>query len=1079
MLLKRLLSLLLAISLYVSTAYSQTSLQTSFEAAESFSPGNIHNQQGWTLSSGTASITTTGAKTGSQALLLSATGTSLQLNYVSYAGNVPGITGEVYADMWINPVSFATKGIAINGYDLFGGSAKRIFVIEFGTDNKIKAYNGSSSVNVADWIAGQWVRISIKADFATEKYKVAINGLVFATDLNFRETYTPTSSGTRVAGIKEFHSLRFNHTNDTQVASSEATVDDIYIGTTAIPDVSFGSSSSSRTITVTQPAFGSISLDPAGPVFTLGETITATLTLPQGYANNGWTGDLSGTGLVKNFTINANMTISAEVAIDPLNPPPGFLVTVNQPANGTIVLSPASATGTYYEGTKVTATVTPASCYQFDGWSGDLSGTQLTKQFTVSAAVNIGASISLNTTPALKRIVSTVAEFKTALAAMNPGDTIEVNDGNYNLSSLSITRSGCALRPIIIMAKNNGQAILDGATALIFKNVKYTTLKGFKIRSSNIGTGIKLENCSYFRITENDFAITETSSCTWVYIGDTYASPEPLRSGYNRIDHNIFNGKTQAGNFIRMDGNINQQSRYDTIDHNWFKNNGPRAANEKESIRVGVSTLSKSSGFTTIEYNLFEDCDGDPEIVSIKSCDNTIRYNTFVRCIGTLCLRQGFRSTVEGNYFFGDNKTAEFNGGTIGCGGIRVYGKDHTIINNYFHGLTGSKWDAAITLTNGDVTNASSSLADHYLPENILIAFNTLVYNKSNIEIGFNNNGSYPLSPVNCVIADNIVADTLNPLIKSYSVASLNGVSFSGNIMYPTGSATLGITAIAAEIRIEDPKLFRPGCMAPADCSETNAAKVYRIQSTSPAVDAATGSYSSILLDYEKQARSGVKDIGADEYVPGSTIMITHGAFDSTHVGPSAIPFSYSYTPLTVLPVHLISFTVNPAGNSMRLKWTTAEELNVKEIIIEWSNGSSNYTAIATLPPSGQEAGANYQFDHTSPVAGRNYYRLKTVDNDGHVEYSPVRFGDINSAGSFSIYPNPVKGQLNVYIHQTLSASVQLRLINTNGSVVMQQAGLKNGKNSFNLQRFPPGVYLVECLENGKRIHSSTIVVIQ
>src|ERR1700749_5246530 len=119
--------------------------------------------------------------------------------------------------MWVNPVSFVTKGIAINGYDLFGGSSKRIFVIEFGTDNTVKAYNSSSTVNVGTWVSNQWIRISLKVDFATEKYKVAINGLLFGTDMSFRETYAPTASGTRVAGVKEFHSLRFNHTNDTQV----------------------------------------------------------------------------------------------------------------------------------------------------------------------------------------------------------------------------------------------------------------------------------------------------------------------------------------------------------------------------------------------------------------------------------------------------------------------------------------------------------------------------------------------------------------------------------------------------------------------------------------------------------------------------------------------------------------------------------------------------------------------------------------------------------------------------------------------------------------------------------------------
>ncbi|RYG56798.1 MAG: hypothetical protein EON56_03535 [Alphaproteobacteria bacterium] len=85
--------------------------------------------------------------------------------------------------------------------------------------------------------------------------------------------------------------------------------------------------------------------------------------------------------------------------------------------------------------------------------------------------------------------------------------------------------------------------------------------------------------------------------------------------------------------------------------HNYFYNNGPRLENEKEAIRIGNSQLSQSSGNTTVEFNLFEECDGDPEIVSVKSCDNIIRHNTFNRNYGSLTLRQGNRNIAEGNYF--------------------------------------------------------------------------------------------------------------------------------------------------------------------------------------------------------------------------------------------------------------------------------------------------------------------------------------------------------------------------------------------------------------------------------------------
>lgn len=1064
---------------YFHAAFSQTAIQTSFETSEtpSYAAGNLHNQNGWTLTTaaGTSAIVqTTKVKTGAQAVTMTTTASVLTLNRIPYSGTVPGITGDVYTDIWVNAASIGTSNMVINGYDLYGGSSKRIFMVDFTTAGVIRVYNGSSTVNVGTWVADQWIRVSVKVDFAAEKYYIALNAVVNATAFSFREAYTPTASGTRAANIKEFHSLRFTNNTETSVSTSNVTVDDIYIGTTAISDVPFGGSSTERTITVTQPAFGSIVLNPAAGPYNLGQSVTATLTIPTGYINNGWTGDLSGTALVQNFTVSGNMAFSANVAVDPTNPPPKYKITVNNPANGIISLSPLTVDSLYYKESPVTATITFDACYSFNGWTGSLSGTATSNSFTVQNHMTIGADIVLNVVPATKRIVSNVTQFKTALAAMNPGDSIEVNDGSYNFSSYTITRSGCESRPIIIYAKNPGAVVLNGSTSLVLKDLKYITLTGFLFQSVGVSTGIKLENSSKVRITKNTFNYTETSSCTWIYIGDTYASPIPLRSGYNRIDNNTFEGKTQTGNYIKMDGNIDQQTKYDTIDHNWFKNNTPRAANEKECIRVGVSTLSMSSGFTLIEYNLFQDCDGDPEVVSIKSCDNTVRYNTFLRCLGTLSLRHGNRNTVEGNYFFGDGKTD----GTNGAGGIRVYGKDHKIINNYFQGLTGEKWDAAITITNGDVLNNSTSLDAHFVPENLVVAFNTLVNNKSNIEIGFTNNSNYNRAPINCIIANNIVVDNSAPIIKSYSAASLAGVAFSNNIMFPTGTSSIGMSATASQVTVVDPQLVQPICDTPiVNCILTNAYKVFRLSGTSPAIDAATGSYPYVSMDYERQSRTGLKDIGADEYKGNDPIFM--GALDSVHVGPNATAFNYSYTYGGPLPVTFLGFTAMYREKQVLLTWQVSAEKNVSHYQIEWSVNGRTFESIGSQNAKGGSGTIYYNAYHSNPFAGKNYYRLKAIDNDGKFTYSQVRTINTDSKNDVTIYPNPAQQFINVNISGNVTAGSSFKLINAVGIVVKTFPGIAEGLQTLSVQGFPTGLYRLQLTEAGKATRSFTVSIIQ
>jgi hypothetical protein len=263
-----------------------------------------------------------------------------------------------------------------------------------------------------------------------------------------------------------------------------------------------------------------------------------------------------------------------------------------------------------------------------------------------------------------------------------------------------------------------------------------------------------------------------------------------------------------------------------------------------------------------VENNLFEHCDGDPEIISVKTNDNIVRYNTFTACQGTVCLRQTNRSVVEGNYFFGKGKA--------GTGGLRVYGKAHLIYNNYFEGLTGDKWDAAITLTNGDVDTNTTSFSSHVRPVRNTIAYNTLVNNYSNIEIGFTNNGNYGKPPKDNVFAGNIVVGKSNELIK-YLTVPVNH-QWIKNIMNPITPATLGITAAQPEIWVVDPQ------MALTD-------SVWKLSSSSPAVNYAPPWYPYVSVDIDGQTRDANPDAGCDEY---STLPRLRKPLTAQDVGPDS-----------------------------------------------------------------------------------------------------------------------------------------------------------------------------------------------
>jgi hypothetical protein len=429
----------------------------------------------------------------------------------------------------------------------------------------------------------------------------------------------------------------------------------------------------------------------------------------------------------------------------------------------------------------------------------------LSKQFSFFTIKNallliafcLGSSVDAQTT------YTSVSALQTAVnAAASTGGTFILQDGTYSDASFSFTSiQATEDLPIIIKSESVGGVTFTDDSKFTMSKCSHITVQGFVFDCTGTNSLVKLSGCNNIRFTRNDFKLTISdgeSSVKWFYIGGVYDDivyPYTNPSYSNRVDHNNFHDKTLPGHYITIDGNnSSDQSQYDRIDHNYFSNNSPRAVNEQESIRVGWSEMSESSGYTTVDYNLFENCDGDPEVVSIKSCDNIVAHNTFNGNYGTLSFRHGNRNRAEGNYFFGNGREVGLSSdGTTSLytGGIRVYGKDHVIVNNYFEGLNGTKWDAPITLTQGDVDQTSSSLSSHFRPESIIIAYNTLVNNEHGIELGFSNSGAYTKDMLDITIANNLITGSVNSLVEIIDDNDPgSNVTWSNNLMYPTDSAT-------------------------------------------------------------------------------------------------------------------------------------------------------------------------------------------------------------------------------------------------------------------------------------------------
>lgn len=111
------------------------------------------------------------------------------------------------------------------------------------------------------------------------------------------------------------------------------------------------------------------------------------------------------------------------------------------------------------------------------------------------------------------------------------------------------------------------------------------------------------------------------------------------------------------------------------------------------------------------------------------------------------------------------------------------------------------------------------------------------------------------------------------------------------------------------------------------------------------------------------------------------------------------------------VPVELTSFNVSAEGNSAKLQWVTATELNNKGFIVERKSDGSVWNQIAVVTGKGNSTETSvYNFTDNGLPVGTHSYRLIQEDFDGTKKSFNEVNVDITRPVDFSLgqnYPNP------------------------------------------------------------------------
>ncbi|MFA8433092.1 MAG: polysaccharide lyase 6 family protein [Marinifilaceae bacterium] len=351
-----------------------------------------------------------------------------------------------------------------------------------------------------------------------------------------------------------------------------------------------------------------------------------------------------------------------------------------------------------------------------------------------------------------------VASVEDIVSACEKGErNLVLKDGEYKDFQLELSWNGTKQQSLQLKAEHPGKVILTGNSKIVLSG-NHILLSGL-----DFNHGKRLEGGALIFVSGENNRITQTRLRNYNQVTGVWIQ---LNGRYNRVDHCWFEGKTSGASYINVDV-PRKGGNHHFVDSNYFSR-PPLGRNGGSAMRIGHGSMAKRYCYTTVEYNLFDDCSGEGEIMSSKSCGNTFRYNTFLNCKGGLSLRQGVEGIVESNFFI-SNKGEKNH-----CSGVSIRGRKHLVLNNYFYGLAPKK-GAVISFGAGSPSDpqriAKGLIARHFpkTAENV-IAHNLFVRNHSLCIDVINDLGhrNKVIPPDSLCFFDNVLVGA-HPLVRKHT----------------------------------------------------------------------------------------------------------------------------------------------------------------------------------------------------------------------------------------------------------------------------------------------------------------------
>ena len=186
------------------------------------------------------------------------------------------------------------------------------------------------------------------------------------------------------------------------------------------------------------------------------------------------------------------------------------------------------------------------------------------------------------------------------------------------------------------------------------------------------------------------------------------------------------------------------------------------------------------------------------------------------------------------------------------------------------------------------------------------------------------------------------------------------------------------------------------------------------------------------------------------------------------------------------LPVELSLFSASIYKNSVKLNWRTETEINNYGFNVERRSETSKWERISFVNGNGNSnSPREYSYIDQTADAGKYFYRLKQIDNDGAFTYSKFIEVDFNSKMDFSLtqnYPNPFNPTTTIRFYLPAAGNVKLTLFNILGQEIKTLVNelKESGVHTFNFDAsdLNSGTYIYK-IEAGSFIQTRKMTLVK